>query len=402
MNILLLTSIYPLPGPNNQGTKVCHFFAKEWVATGHKVQVVHFQATYPSFYYWIAKLFQKKLAAKTGSIIYTKKEKNIAQFEMDGVDIMRIPLQKSKPHARFPRKKIIDSVKTIVSNNNNKGFAPDIIVGHFLNPQLEVLNLLKETYVNAKIGLVYHLPAEIDMANKLYGFSLNELYQNIDIFGFRNEPLKRYFENKEKLEKKAFICYSGIPESYIAKDNTRHFDDVLKRFIYVGGLIERKYPAQILDALHEVYPNGGFEMHYVGGGQQKDIIESKIKNYGIEGNVVLHGKIDRDKILALYDQSDCMIMISKGEAYGLVYLEAMARGCITIASRDEGMDGVIRNGKNGFLCKAGDSLELASIINRINSLSPEEKREISVQAIQTAKELTDHLVAIKYLNDIIA
>ena len=37
-------------------------------------------------------------------------------------------------------------------------------------------------------------------------------------------------------------------------------------------------------------------------------------------------------------------MISSSETFGLVYLEAMAAGCITIASRDEGFDGIIKDG----------------------------------------------------------
>lgn len=142
-------------------------------------------------------------------------------------------------------------------------------------------------------------------------------------------------------------------------------------------------------------------MHYVGGGQQKESIEGRIAYYGMKDIVAMHGKIDRDRILDLYDQSDCMIMISKGEAYGLVYLEAMARGCITIASRDEGMDGVIRDGYNGFLCAAGDADELAIIIDRINKMSKEEKERISANAIQTARELSDKLVAEKYLNNVV-
>lgn len=402
MNILLLSSIYPLPGPENQGTKVCHFFAKEWVEMGHKVVSVHYQATYPAPFYWVAKLFQKKLAAKTGAIIYTKKEKKIVYFEMDGVDIIRIPLFKPIPHGRFPQKNIRKSVEYILAYNRKNGFVPDVIVGHFLNPQLEVLNLLKGEYKNAKTGLIYHLPAEIDMAENLYNNELQTLYAGVDVFGFRNEPLKRYFEQKTQKVVKSFICYSGIPANYVTKENQHQFEGVLKNYIYVGGLIERKYPAQILDALHEVYPQGGFMMHYVGGGQQKEVIKNKVAEYGMKDSVVLHGKIDRDKILSLYDQSDCMIMISKGEAYGLVYLEAMARGCITIASRDEGMDGVIKDGINGFLCAAGNAGELATILKHINSLSKEEKTTISMNAIQTAKELTDKLVAEKYLNDVIA
>ena len=96
-----------------------------------------------------------------------------------------------------------------------------------------------------------------------------------------------------------------------------------------------------------------------------------------------------------------MVMISRWEAYGLVYLEAMARGCITIASRNEGFDGVIRDGENGFLCKAGDANELASIIQRINALTPAERQHISDNAIATAQSLTDVKAAKRYIEDLI-
>ena len=96
-----------------------------------------------------------------------------------------------------------------------------------------------------------------------------------------------------------------------------------------------------------------------------------------------------------------MVMISRGEAYGLVYLEAMARGCITIASRNEGFDGVIVDCENGFLCKAGDANELADTIRRINFLTAEERQAISERAIETAKRLTDEKVAKLYVEDMI-
>ena len=109
----------------------------------------------------------------------------------------------------------------------------------------------------------------------------------------------------------------------------------------------------------------------------------------------------RDKIVELYDQSDCMMMISKGEAYGLVYLEAMARGCITVASYNEGFDGVIESGKNGFLCNAGDSKMLAGILRNLQQMSTEEKMQISENAIATAKWLTDSNAAKMYIEDVI-
>jgi len=39
-------------------------------------------------------------------------------------------------------------------------------------------------------------------------------------------------------------------------------------------------------------------------------------------------------------------MISTDEIFGLAYLEAMAASCITIASKDGGVYGIIVDGKN--------------------------------------------------------
>ena len=78
----------------------------------------------------------------------------------------------------------------------------------------------------------------------------------------------------------------------------------------------------------------------------------------------------------------------------------MARGCITITSRNKGFDGIIINGENGFLCKAGDAEELALIMRRIESMSREEKVAMSERAIETAYSLTDYKAAEMYINDI--
>ena len=68
MNILLISSIYPLPSADNQGTKVCHYFAKECIKQGHSVQVIHIQAVYPQPLYWIAGLLKSFIAFNLLSI----------------------------------------------------------------------------------------------------------------------------------------------------------------------------------------------------------------------------------------------------------------------------------------------------------------------------------------------
>ena len=397
MNILLLSTIYPLP-EGNKGTAVCHFFTREWVKMGHNVRVVHIQAVYPRIFYWMAKLARKRIEAKTGAVIYTHRDSAIEKYEMDNVPICRMPVYKPIPHGAFSKKAVRHAAIDIVMENLDNHFIPDVIIGHFPNPQIELLSLLKKEYTSAKSCIVMH--GDIEIMKKVYGNRLPSLMNDIDMWGFRCKQMVEEFEDKICKIDKPFICYSGIPAKYITSKNTHKYKKILHRFLYVGEMIERKYPERIIDALIKVYPSKDFELHYVGAGQQISIIKQTIVEYGLNNQVKLLGWIPRDKIIEEYDWADSLIMISRGEAYGLVYLEAMARGCIPVASKREGFDGVIVDGENGFLCEAGDVNELITIIQHVNSMTPEERLKVSNNAIKKGMELTDEKAADLYLNDI--
>jgi glycosyltransferase involved in cell wall biosynthesis len=70
-----------------------------------------------------------------------------------------------------------------------------------------------------------------------------------------------------------------------------------------------------------------------------------------------------------------------------VYIEAMAAGCVTIGSRDEGIADVIRDGENGFLVTAGSVEETR---NRLLSVlqAPEKWEKMRNQAKIRAREMT--------------
>lgn len=120
----------------------------------------------------------------------------------------------------------------------------------------------------------------------------------------------------------------------------------------------------------------------------------------LSSQIKLCGRVSRDEVSAKMHQADVFCMISHGEAFGLVYIEAMAAGCITIASREDGFDGIIKDGDNGFLCEAGNVEELTSIINKISNPDRSDLKRISENAIKTANEMTDSKVAASYIKDI--
>ena len=393
-NILLLTTIYPAPDLKF-GTSAIHYFTREWVKMGYDVKVIHYQVVYPAVFYLVAKLFGDLIASKTGNIVFVNKEKGDKHYTLDGVPIDRYPIFKWIPHGRFSQKVISEQIDKIVNKNEKVNFIPEIIIGHFSNPQLKIISTLKK-YYSAHSCMIMH-----DNGNsikQIYKNDYKDLMNNIDIWGYRSVPIQQGFENIFGKVRHSFLCYSGIPEKYISLSNDRKFLGDLKSFIFIGTLIKRKNVNSISEALALTYPQKNFQLSIIGEGAEKREIVKLIEKLDINLCVKFYGKTLRDDVQKELEKADCFILISENEAFGLVYLEAMSKGCITIGSKNEGIDGIIQHGENGFLCEPGNGNELADIIRHINSLSYAERKNISQNAIETVKELTDYKAAYKYIS----
>ena len=114
-------------------------------------------------------------------------------------------------------------------------------------------------------------------------------------------------------------------------------------------------------------------------------------------NIKFLGWLDREEILAKMKTSDIFVMVSSPETFGLVYLEAMASGCITIGAKREGIDGIIQNGENGFLCEPRNVDDLADTIDKIVNLSKESKERLLRNTFETVKGMTHKGVSDNYI-----
>ncbi len=390
-NILMVTPLYPLPTKENNCTYVCHFFTREWVKMGYNVLVIHAQPVHCLAWHLLVRLFGPVLLnIMGGGNYYARKIKDTEHYVMDDVPVYRVPVYNPIPHGRYPEKSMNEFIAKVRGILEANSFTPDCIVGHGL--AIEVIPLLNKSY-NAKTVMVLHgIPKKLDERYDDYA----SLIDSYDAFGFRSAALRQSFESRYKSVRNPFLCLSGIPESQISGSNCHTFDGPLAKFLYVGDLIERKYPLSLMEAVPKA-SDGDFSIRYIGSGPER----KKLTEYAVANNltdkVEFIGQVPRNKVPEYMDEADCLIMISRREAYGLVYLEAMARGCIVIASRNEGFDGIIVDGINGFLCPAGDSAELALTIKRINAMSDEEKMKVSSKAMETARSMTDFEMARGYI-----
>lgn len=395
--ILVLTPIYPADDLSKEFTPVVHYFAKEWVKQGHNVFVMHYVANFPSLVFFFARFFASWIGSKVGFKIRTDKI-DAREYTLDGVYVCRIPLLKFLPHSRYKKSEIKKAFSKTVEYCEKKSFSPDAIVAHWINPSYELLHMLKKKF-SVPTAYVAHDTGR-DLLS-IYKDEAQEFIKETDVLGFRSRSIKNAFEkNFNCFDKPSFMCYSGIPEQYLTENFFERKFNEISSFIFVGTLIQRKFPAEIIPALKESYGRVPFKISYIGSGHEEQRIKDFAQKYDCVDNVSLLGYMNRDKVVEQLKKHDVLVMISKRETFGLVYLEAMAVGCIVVASVGEGFDGIIEDGVNGFLCEAGHFSELSKIVSKIRNMSSAELNYISQQAMATARKLTERNVAKTYLENI--
>jgi len=104
-----------------------------------------------------------------------------------------------------------------------------------------------------------------------------------------------------------------------------------KRFLFVGKLLERKRPLDILKAAVLLREKKPVEVAFAGSGE----LESELKEFARVSGVpaIFHGFVNQSEMPAVYAAADVMVLPSDGlETWGLAVNEAMACGLPAVVS----------------------------------------------------------------------
>ncbi len=402
MNILVLTNVYPYEKDNNADiTKVVAYFTREWVRQGHKVQVVVNSTAFPQVYYIVGKCIKSLILkgndriAKLPSKLWTKP----IEYIDENVPVANLPIRKFKPHSIFSKTAIQNQMKRIITLLSEKNFVPDVITGHWLNPQLMLVAGLARHY-HVPSGFVFHS----DYARERYdAFHVQHYIDGIDHIGFRSQAALNVAKGYMTFRNPPFVCSSGIPDDYVkmyASESRTPIRDENFQVLCVARLVGCKNIQPTIDGVAAALYGSDYKMNIVGIGPLKETLTTHIREHHLDNHIAIIDKMPRKDIQQLMRKSDIFVMIGSNEVFGMAYIEAMLQGCIVIASKFGGVDGIIKNGENGFLCSAGDARELESVLKGIQRLDSDEKASISQRAIETAMNYTESLSAKRYLNHI--
>ena len=108
-----------------------------------------------------------------------------------------------------------------------------------------------------------------------------------------------------------------------------------------------------------------------------------------------------DDVRAQIAVSDCVVLPSYREGTPRSLLEAAAMARPIITTDAVGCRQVVDDGVNGYLCKVGDAVDLAEKMNRMLSLSIDQRRQMGKNGrLKMEREFDEKLVIKKYLDAI--
>jgi teichuronic acid biosynthesis glycosyltransferase TuaC len=155
-----------------------------------------------------------------------------------------------------------------------------------------------------------------------------------------------------------FIVGNGIPLKEINNLGTvgrERFLEGRKVILSVGALIKRKAHEYLLKALPDVlkvFPNTCCIL--IGDGRERSALERLTKSLRLSKQVKFLGSLPHRKTLEYMSMCDVFVLSSWDEAFGVVYIEAMAFGKPVIGCKGEGLEDFVKDRETGILVNPKD------------------------------------------------
>jgi glycosyltransferase involved in cell wall biosynthesis len=146
--------------------------------------------------------------------------------------------------------------------------------------------------------------------------------------------------------------------------------------------------------------NINWNFSIIGSGDEEEKLKNQAQHLNLSDNVKFCGQYNRDDVIRNLLKSDIFILPSYDETLGLAYLEAMACGCITIGSENEGIDGIIVDGENGFLCDPFDDRSISIKLLEAVTLKPEHLNNILENVKKTIRNFSIRQKSKEYLDHV--
>ena len=313
---------------------------------------------------------------------------------IDGVEIILLRYFSISNYGEkhFNTNRAIDSIK-LSKDKIFRDFVPDIIHAHTFGFDSDIGAWLKKRF-------------EIPLVVTTHGSDTSLLVENKEY-----TRLKEYADKADyivavstALANKLKLCATNTPISVIlngfAIQNMHNNLNSIKHsfsLLQVGHLIEQKkfdITIKAVSKWHEIHSE--VTLTIIGQGVKRDELEKMCRELGIFESIRFLGQVPNEVVLQEMAHSQFFVMPSVREGFGIVYLEAMASGCITIGTKGEGIADFIIDGYNGFLVPPNDPNAIVDKLEFCRK-NPEQAKRIAKQGKKDAMAMTWEKNAKQYI-----
>ncbi len=316
---------------------------------------------------------------------------NTQSFYKDGIKVTTLWIPKGTKKDLFLRTELDKSIKEELSRIVS-GY--DIVAVHFCTAKVlrTVINVCNKRGVKV-VGHFHGLNIwhEETSKHKALEKLLTE-YKKIDckklsaVVGVSEKVTAEF--KKEIGFLPSFTVYNGVNTELFPFTERKELRYPI-RIICSANLIEIKGHRYLFDAVAKLKSKGyTVNLSICGRGPLEDELKTLAKELSIENEVNFLGYLTYTELAEKTAKNDIFIMPSYYEALGCVYLEAMSAGLITVGVKGEGIDEIIKDGKNGFLVLPKDSDTIVKTVEKICKLTTEELSSLCENARASAESFT--------------
>ena len=221
---------------------------------------------------------------------------------------------------------------------------------------------------------------------------------------FQNEDDKDLFLKKKIVSEKitGLLPGSGINTNYFSANSKqgkgRKFTFLLiSRLIYDKGVLEY---IEAIEALKKDGVDAKFQLLGQIDEKHKRGIPSKIIKQWIETNQVEYLGTT-DDVRSFIEMADCIVLPSYREGTPKTLLEAASMAKPIVTTDVPGCNNVVKDGKNGYLCRLKDSRDLADKMKHLYNQEPVDLMKMGKLGRSFIKKnFQEQLVIDKYLSEI--
>lgn len=209
---------------------------------------------------------------------------------------------------------------------------PAVLTEHWsgLNEGAISSNIQSEAYIYKEADAVISVSHALQKAlRKFYGIESHVVYNMVDDVFFQNLKTKQ----------------------------NAHFN-----FVSVGRMVPVKCFENLILAMSFMDHTKDVFLTLVGDGPERLKLEKLIKEKQLQNRIILTGLKKPEEVSQILCQSDCFVLSSHRETFGIVLIEAMAKGLPVISTRCGGPEDIVNN-ENGILVEADNPQEMAKAMD---------------------------------------